>query len=259
MTTSRPLVLVLSSGRAGSSLLMAVLVALGMRPSEDLIAPSEENPAGFFEDARIVRVQANLLRALGAWPFHPLPPDWREHPATADAKEALRLLLRDAMAHNPGLWGVKDPRTCSFLPLWQELFREEAITPCYLLALRDLGSIVRSFRRAYDAAPEVAEEVWLRRVSDALHHSRAQCHIVHYEDWFTRPLEIATALARYCALPCPTKLPPRLIQPDLDRCGGAPYLAQNAGAIRLQKALQDCRGDGFDAERLREQAAACRG
>jgi hypothetical protein len=238
---------------------MAVLAALGLRPSEELIAPSEENPAGFFEDARIVRVQADLLRALDAWPFHPLPRDWQSRPAAIQAKESLRALLKEGMGGIPGLWGIKDPRTCSFLPLWQELFREEDIAPRYLLALRDLGGIVRSFQRAYGVPPALSEDVWLRRVGDALLHTRAQCHIVQYEDWFTRPQETAEALARYTGLACPAKLPPHLIQHDLDRCGGAAYKAQNADAARLHMALQGSRGNNFDADRLLRQAAACRG
>ena len=44
-------VVVLSSGRAGTSLLMQILGALGMRLSDDMIGGRYENPDGFFEDA----------------------------------------------------------------------------------------------------------------------------------------------------------------------------------------------------------------
>jgi hypothetical protein len=89
-TPALPIVVVLGSGRSGTSLLMQVLASLGMRVSAELIEARRDNPQGFFEDAPIVRAQADLLRGLNAWPFHPLPDDWLDAPATASAAEALR-------------------------------------------------------------------------------------------------------------------------------------------------------------------------
>lgn len=241
MTASRRLVLVLGSGRSGSSLLMRILLAMGLRASDQLIAPSPENPEGFFEDARVVRCQANLLRALGAWPFLPLPQNWREHPATAAAKEELRALLRAGMAQ-PGLWGVKDPRVSSFLPLWHELLREEAIAPLHLLALRDLGATVRSFQRSYGVSAEMAEDVWRRRVGDVLRHTRGTCLVLHYEDWFRQPEGAARTLAQFTGLSVPAPFPLHLIQPDLDRCGGGNYRPEDGETRRLWETLRDFRG-----------------
>ena len=256
-------VVVLASGRSGSSLLMQVLSALGMRLSEQLIAGREENPDGFFEDAGIVRLQANLLRSLQAWPFHPLPSDWLESPATATAFQELRAELRARLQRADAIWGFKDPRTSAFLPLWQRLFAAENVMPAYLLALREPGSIIQSFMRSYDTPAETAELVWLSRTCEALHHTAADCYLVHYEDWFTRAEELAVELAQYTGLAAApggniAESLRGIIKPKLDRSARSGYALRNEHALRLQAALKDCRGSEFDRSGLLQTVAACR-
>lgn len=257
-TAARPVIVVLGSGRSGTSLLMQVLAVLGMGVSEELIQARRDNPEGFFEDAPIVRIQADLLRALGAWPYHPLPADWLELPATAAAREALRTVLGRRLGLD-NLWGFKDPRTAAFLPVWQQLFAEEGLMPKYILALREPGSVIRSFMRAYDTPPEVAERVWLQRVCDALWHTRGECHIVHYEDWFRRPRDVAEGLARHTGLPeVAEAVLLATVKPGLDRAGGVDYVMVSEAARRLDDALQTCRGGDFDRESLLRTVVRCR-
>lgn len=257
-SSARPVVVVLGSGRSGTSLLMQVLGALGMGLSDKMIEARRDNPEGFFEDARIVKIQADLLRGLGAWPYHPLPGDWLACPETAYAEAALRHVLREHLAR-PGTWGFKDPRTASFLPLWQRLFAEEGIAPKYILALREPGKIIRSFMQAYETPAETAELVWLRRTCDALWHTQGACHIVHYEDWFSRPAEVAAGLAHFTGLPeLGRDGLHALVKPDLDRAGRGDYALSNADAQSLHAALETCRGNDFDRERLVQTVSACR-
>lgn len=258
MPPLRTVAVVLGSGRSGTSLLMQALAALGLRVSEELIAARRDNPKGFFEDALIVRVQADLLRALGAWPYHPLPADWLERPATGAARTALADLLARRLAAG-GPWGFKDPRTAAFLPLWQHLFTEADIAPRYILALREPGKIIQSFMQAYGTPAEVAEAVWLRRTCEALWHTRADCHMVHYEDWFSRPGDVAAGLTRFVGLAATDidGIPGDIVRPDLDRAGGGPGL-RTPHAQALRKALMDCRGSDFDREGLLDVVAACR-
>ncbi len=259
MPPSRPVVVVLGSGRSGTSLLMQVLAALGMRVSEDLIQARRDNPEGFLEDAPIVRAQADLLRALGAWPYHPLPTDWLERPVTVATRRVLAGLLPQRLA-GQGIWGFKDPRTAAFLPLWQALFAEEGISPKYILALREPGKIIRSFMQAYGTPEDVAEAVWLRRTCDALWHTRADCHIAHYEDWFSRPREAAEGLARHTGLAAADidGALAGIVRPDLDRAGGGDEALRDPHALALHTALKNCRGSGFDREGLLEIVAECR-
>ncbi len=261
-TAKRPVIVVLGAGRSGTSLLMQVLAALGMRVSPALIGAREDNPEGFYEDAAIVRIQADLMRALGAWPYHPLPADWLDAPATAAAELALLAVVRDRLERTDGVWGFKDPRSAAFLPLWLRIFAAEALAPRYLLALREPGDIVRSFMRAYQAPAALAEAVWLRRTCDALWHTQADCHVVHYEDWFARGDEMAAGLARYCALDADAaaRLPRGLVRPELNRCRG-PRTDEDLTsppARALQAALRACSGDVRERAELLRRVADCR-
>ena len=265
MNSPRPVIVVLGSGRSGTSLLMQVLAALGMRVSEELIAARRDNPQGYFEDARIVRIQADLMRSLGVWPYHPLPADWLNASATAAAAEELQGILRDRLCQGDGSqdskpWGFKDPRTASFLPLWQRIFAGQELVPTYVLALREPGSIIRSFMAAYDTPAATAELVWLQRTCDALWHTRADCHIVHYEDWFSLAAEVVEGLARFTGLGKAdiAATLSSLVRPDLDRSGGSGYVLRNPDVCTLHSALKSCRGDAFDRDRLLQTIANCR-
>lgn len=253
----RPVIVILGAGRSGTSLLMQILGAMGMGLSADMIEARRDNPRGFFEDAAIVKIQADLLRALGAWPYHPLPADWLARPQTAAAGRQLRAVLRERLAR-PGIWGFKDPRTASFLPMWQALFAAVGLDPKYILALRAPGKVIGSFMRAYGTPGDVAEAVWLRRTCDALWHTRANCHVVHYEDWFSRPAEVAKGLARFTGLAEPGEDALRtIVRPDLNRSGTAPYTLGNAPARTLHALLERCRGDASTRQDLLAAVAAC--
>jgi hypothetical protein len=224
-----------------------------------MIEARRDNPRGFYEDARIVRIQADLLRQLRAWPYHPLPADWLDAPATASAARLLQDVLHDRQRRDEGIWGFKDPRTASFLPLWRRLFAAENTIPRYVLALRAPGSIIRSFREAYATDGETAERVWLRRTCDALWHTRAECHVVHYEDWFERARELVEDLARFTGLGEGAAVSlEALVRPDLNRSGGAGHALRDPHARVLHAALESCRGDAFDRERLLQTVDACR-
>lgn len=252
----RPVVVVLGSGRSGTSLLMQVLAALGLRVSEEMIEARRDNPRGFYEDAPIVRIQADLLRALGAWPFHPLPADWLAAPATAAAARDLAAVLEKRL-EGGGLWGFKDPRTATFLPLWRRLFTQLGVVPRYVLALREPGAVIRSFMTAYQAGAETAEAVWLARTRDALLHTGAACHIVHYEDWFSRGMAVAEDLARFAGLdPGAVAALGELVQPELNRSAVPGHVLANPHARALHAALEACRGDDFDREGLLRLVAA---
>lgn len=243
----RKIAVVLSSGRAGSSLLTQVLGSLGVGLSRELIAGRQDNPDGFFEDARIVRIQANLLRNLAAWPYYPPPQGWLDAPATAEAGRELQTLMRAWLEDVRALPGFKDPRTASFLPLWRRLFAEVGVEPIYLLALRDPASVIQSFQRAYATPPEIAERVWLQRTCDALRHTDAACHIVHYEAWFSHPERVAAGLAFSLGLPPPPgEVLRRIVKPELARARGDGQGLTLEPARALRAALAGCQGGDFD-------------
>ncbi len=108
--------------RSGTSMLARLLRRCGLYlgPESDLMPAAEDNPDGFWEHLRFVRLNDELLNAVGAaWD---LPPRDKQAFASTDLQPMrikARLLLEEFAGH--AVWGWKDPRNCLTLPFWQSL------------------------------------------------------------------------------------------------------------------------------------------
>ena len=93
---------------------------LDLGPESDLMPAAADNPDGFWENLRFVRLNDEILNAVGAaWD---LPPWQEETFAGADLQpmRAKAQLLIERFPDKP-VWGWKDPRNCLTLPFWQSL------------------------------------------------------------------------------------------------------------------------------------------
>jgi hypothetical protein len=135
-------VIILSMGRSGTSYLASFLGSNGVDLGSNLIAPSADNPRGYFEDSEIVAFHQGLLRRLRTtldWdsttgellPHAELTAEEREH--------ALRILRR--LSRSGGPWGWKDPRTVHFIRFWLELLPESML----IVSLRHPLEILYSY------------------------------------------------------------------------------------------------------------------
>jgi hypothetical protein len=259
----RRIIVVLSPGRSGTSLLMNILSALGMSVSENMISGSVGNPEGFFEDREIVEIHKNLLEELHTNAVLPLPDGWVEFGVTRVARRKLRDILEMRLEKSNTIWGFKDPRTGNFLPLWNRMLNEPGIVPCFLLAVRHPASVAASLNRQIGRKVAITELQWLQRTTDALHHTGADCYIVQYEDWFTRPNELAQGLCRYTGLDNyfngnVDDALRDVIKPNLNRAVYEDYCVENEYVLKLYDILKDCRGDDFDRAKLMAVVKECR-
>jgi myosin heavy subunit len=260
---TKRVIVVLSAGRSGTSLLMKALGFMGMKLSENMIPGSAGNPEGFFEDAAIVEVHKQLIDDLGTQPTLPLPQGWLESEATKKARRKLREILESNLEDSNGIWGFKDPRTVSFLPLWNRILNAPGAVPVFVLAVRDPAVVATSLNRQINREKVITELQWLQRTTDALHHTAADCFIVHYEDWFTRPTELAQGLLAYTGLDqyfsgSVGEAIKNVVKPNLNRSVYEDYQVQNEYVLKLYDVLKDCRGDEFDRNRLMAVVKECR-
>lgn len=260
---TKKVIVVLSAGRSGTSLLMKALGNLGMTLSEDMIPGSMGNPEGFFEDAEIVQVHKELFEKLHTKSTLPLPDGWLESDPVTKARPQLRKILEERLAQSNTIWGFKDPRTVSFLPLWSRILNTPGTVPVFLLAVRDPATVATSLKRQINRAETVTELQWLQRTIDALHHTAGDCFVVHYEDWFTRPNELAHGLLQYTGLDQYftgniDEALKEVIKPNLNRAVYDEYTVQNEYVLKLYGVLKDCRGDDFNRVKLMETVKACR-
>jgi hypothetical protein len=260
---TKQIVIVLSPGRSGSSLLMKVLEVFGMSLSRNLIPSSESNPEGFFEDADIVEVHKELLEQLHTNPTLPMPDNWIESEITNQAMIKLYQILEDRLSVEDTIWGFKDPRTVSILPLWLKLLKDQNISPVFILAVRDPASVVNSLKLQVNRRGLLSENQWLVRTTEALYYTSGFCQIIHYEDWFTRPLEVASELMRYTGLDQSysgdlQETLNQVIKPDLNRASQKEYTIQNSYVERLYDILKECRGSEFNRQQLMGVVNQCR-
>jgi hypothetical protein len=248
-------IVVLSPGRAGTSLLLKALGAMGMRLSENMIPGSVGNPEGFYEDAEIVEVHKALLQNLNTHPALPLPDGWLESEPAKKARPKLTKILANRLPESNAIWGFKDPRTASFLPLWNRILNAPGTVPVFILAVRDPAVVATSLKRQINREEVITELQWLLRTTDALYHTAADCYIVHFEDWFTRPFELAQGLLEYTGLhqyfngDLEVALKD-VIKPNLNRAIYDDYTVQNEYVIKLYEVLKDCREAKFDRQKL---------
>ncbi|WP_042695262.1 sulfotransferase family protein [Azospirillum sp. B506] len=193
--------------RAGTSLCTDILHTLGVELSEDLLPPHPDNPNGYFEARLVMEAHERAFLALGfQWKdisaLKPLPPAWWRLPAMRQAKAELSTLVAAEIAKGHKVWGFKDPRTARLLPLWKEIFHELGVRPQYVLAVRHPRGVMQSLAKRDGLPLEQSELLWVERYTNALSYVGSEIKaVVHFEDWFTRPLEQAMHLIDVLSLP----------------------------------------------------------
>jgi hypothetical protein len=243
---------------------MQILERLGMKLSKNMTPARLENPEGYFEDSQIVEIHKNLINGLNAMDTAPLPDGWLNSTPSRHARQKLSLIVENRMAEAQGqVWGVKNPRTAVLLPLWTKVFNLANVVPVYILAVRDPATVAMSLKRQMNRDGGLSELQWLVRTCDAIHHTAADFFILHYEDWFRKPLEIACELLEYTGFDdAKAKDIPSIvgdiIKPNLNRAVYDDYTVQNDQVRMLYGILKECHGTEFDRERLMDAVKSCR-
>lgn len=252
----RQVVIVLGPGRSGTSLAMQVLHSLGMQLSPKLLPGSAGNPKGFLEDEEIVNLHKALMQKLDLHPGDPVPDNWYHGKEARTYISEFQKVIDTRLSAIPGVWGFKDPRTATFLPLWHRALNRPGIIPVYILAVRHPATVVASLRAETDRSVAANELLWLERTVDALYYTGGDCFIVHYEDWFIRSEELAEELSAYTGLNQESRgtagaAVRAVINRALNRAvQRKPGLLENPRVHELYRELEQCRDAHFDRDRL---------
>jgi len=186
-------VIILGSGRSGTSMLAGTLAAAGYELGGPAYPAREANPKGFFETHAVNGVNELILAAT--LPRHPrlaAGQRWLAElapgtPLVTPPEAAARL----ARLVERAPYCFKDPRFCHTLPAWEPalgdalrlcIFREPAATARSIVQECKRERYLRSLRMT----PHRALQVWTnqyRRVIDEL-AARGTWRFVHYEQLF---------------------------------------------------------------------------
>jgi hypothetical protein len=149
--TGRSLVVVIGSGRSGTSLVSGILQRLGCLVVQPEVPADASNPRGFAESQWVVDFHARLLRAVRVQTADARPDAWARTAQACldtDVRETLRRWLEPHFAESSTIL-VKDPRLSWFLPLWRRVAHDLDATPLLLTMLRHPAAVVDSKQRNY--------------------------------------------------------------------------------------------------------------
>ena len=168
------LVLVVGSGRSGTSLFASVLKTLGCHVPQPEIKPDESNPRGFGESAWVVNFHYRMLRRAGVHMVDARPTAWAKT-AQVGLESAVEKELRDWLGpvlERPEPVVIKDPRLVWFLPLWDVVGSGLGAQISYATMLRPPQEAYKSRQTHYTGRrqPSSAVAGW---VNTMLHAERA--------------------------------------------------------------------------------------
>lgn len=155
MPESRParrrVVLVVGSGRSGTSALAGALRTLGMHIPQPEVAPDETNPRGLFESQWVVDLHTMLLERCHVQAGDARPKAWfrtGKVNTNEETRAELHAWLRAQFEEADELL-VKDPRMTWFLGLWRSAAMRCEAQPAYVTMLRPVTELLGS-RQPYD-------------------------------------------------------------------------------------------------------------
>ncbi|OGO49736.1 MAG: hypothetical protein A2148_09850 [Chloroflexi bacterium RBG_16_68_14] len=244
-------IIVTGAGRSGTSAVARVLHESGLRMGNELGAPTEHNPDGFYEDMGVWWLHERLLAELGMsgiWRLERWP--WRSTVLAAAARyrEEMQALIARAAD------GWKDPRFAITLEAWLPLL---PVRPKVVVCLRSPRAYADSAIRIFGLVdPQAMERQWARhyrRLLDVIRDYELDATCVDYNALVERPEETLACLAAFVGYP----LKAEYVEPPL-RHFTRPVPKEYA---RLYQEVRALGGDGrlpttTAAVETREQAGA---
>ena len=194
---------VLGMHRSGTSAITRGLQALNVNLGEQLLlAVSNDNDKGFFEDIEVNKLNIDLLNAIDC--------DWDSLsiiPATVLSQERLKHfkvraveLICSKIGERP--FGLKDPRIARLLPFWQSVFDHAGVTAAYVIAVRNPMSIAKSLTRRNGFDAEKSYYLWLGHVIPAILQTHGYRRVaVNFDLLISEPYTQLSRIARSLDLP----------------------------------------------------------
>jgi hypothetical protein len=208
MIPERTAAIVLGMHRSGTSALAGAAVRLGFAQPLTPLAPSADNPGGFYESTPVVLTNHYILEAEGCgWNtclgFEPARAGSRL--SASDRRFMLNTLRREF--GNAAAFVLKDPRLCLTLPAWLPTLRELGAEPLAFIVVRHPSEVIMSLETRNELTAEDMAPLWLHHMLEADHGSRGlRRAFVSYdallEDWE----HCLNAAARSVDLAWPTPL-----------------------------------------------------
>ncbi len=241
-------VVVMGMHRSGTSLLASILDRLGCQGPKTPLPPSQWNPKGYFESSELVKLNDEILAALGSgWDdWSAASTGWHDSPRFLEFRERIAEGLNSEYG-KASLIYLKDPRLCRLFPLWNDALSDLGFSPVCIHTHRNPVDIARSLeaRNGNPVEPQQAMLLWMRHVLDAEMASRGLPRIfISYDRMLESWSEVADRAESAFGFPWPV-----LRRSRESRISGIvdPSLRHNASSVEsflrnpdISPLLKDC-------------------
>lgn len=156
-------IIVLGMHRSGTSLLTGILHQSGIYLGEELFPAQKDNPRGCWENKKVIKLNDEILSTFDLTYQSPqsLPDEWWNSDKMKLYKELIRDLIEKEFSGHHFI-GIKDPRMCRLLPLWNLIFEELNINPVYILIYRNPFEVANSLFKRDNIYLQKGIFLWLR-------------------------------------------------------------------------------------------------
>lgn len=140
----KKLVLVLGMHRSGTSVTTGILNKMGLPLGSNLMPPSKDNPKGYYENMDFYHFNEMILRENDSI-WHNVKNLKSTEFLNDTNKNILKSILKKYDTYE--IFGVKDPRICVLLPLYEEVCNELGIEIIYVRVDREKEGIIKSIQK----------------------------------------------------------------------------------------------------------------
>lgn len=194
----QPAICIAGAHRSGTSMLTRLLHSCGLYlgPEEDLMPAAADNLDGFWENLRFVRLNDEILNALGAaWDLPPRSESSFDSDILQPQRAKAHLLLNSFADHHK--WGWKDPRNCLTLPFWRSLIPDFKT----VIIIRNPLEVAYSMNRRNGTSYALGLRLWEIYNRRLLAHTTVQKRVItHYEAFFSDPQNEMLRIANFLGL-----------------------------------------------------------
>lgn len=159
--------------RSGTSALNGVLNIMGLNLGTRMVATTYDNVKGFFENFFVHDVNERIFKSLNSSydSLYLLPNNWWRSKDLKIYKDEIKKLIKDEF-NISNLIGIKDPRMCRLLPLWNEVFKELKFKLCFVIIIRNPLEIAQSLLVRNGFSIQKSMILWLLHMLEAELYSR---------------------------------------------------------------------------------------
>ncbi len=190
-------VVVIGMHRSGTSMLAAILEALGVHMGENKLGEHDSNPLGHFEDLDFLQFHERFLADLGTTAEHPPSRQAILNHAHLEKETIIRLIQQKSH----GLWGWKDPRNSIFAELYLPYLKN----PYFLVIRRNEAAVVHSLYirdTMEEARAKAFKRCYDERIDDFLRrYPEHKVLELDYQDIVERPHAAIERIVGFLGLP----------------------------------------------------------